>query len=106
MSKLKPTHPGEILREEFLLPMGISAYKVAKDLGVPTNRISSISNETRDISPETALLLSKYFGLSDDLWMNLQAHYDIECAKDAMKERLKNLPSIEYNHNSGTISYV
>jgi addiction module HigA family antidote len=106
MTKIKPTHPGEILREEFLLPMGISAYKLAKDLGVPTNRISSITNEIRDISPETALLLSKYFGLSDDLWINLQGHYDIECAKDIMKERLKNVPSVAYNQNSGTISYV
>ncbi len=91
MAKIKPTHPGEILREEFLIPMDISAYKVAKNLGVPTNRISSIANEERDISPETALLLSRFFGVSDDLWINLQAHYDIECAKDNMKERLKKL---------------
>lgn len=106
MAKIKPTHPGEVLREDFLLPMEISAYKLAKDIGVPTNRITAIINEERDISAETALLLSKYFGLSDDVWLNLQAHYDIECAKDGMKARLKNTPSIKYDASLGSVSYV
>ena len=91
MAVIHPTHPGEILREEFLKPMGLSAYRLAKDIGVPTNRITAIINEERDISAETALLLSRYFGLSDELWSNLQAHYDIERAKDALKTRLKRM---------------
>ena len=91
MTVLRPTHPGEILREEFLIPMGISAYKLAKAISVPVNRISAIIKEERAISPETALLLSRYFGVSDELWSNLQAHYDIECAKDNLREKLKTI---------------
>ena len=96
MTKIKPTHPGEVLREEFLEPMGISAYRLAKDIDVPVNRMTSIVNEERAISSETALLLSRYFGVSDDLWSNLQAHYDMECAKDTLKEKLKHLPTYKY----------
>lgn len=92
MKKIKPTHPGEILREEFLKPMEISAYRLAKDIGVPKNRITAIINEDRAISPETALLLSRYFGVSDSLWLNLQSHYDLECAKDALGSRLASIP--------------
>lgn len=91
MAVIKPTHPGEILREEFLEPMGISAYRLAKDIGVPVNRITAIIKETRAVSPETALLLARYFGVSDELWSNLQAHYDMECAKDSLKNRLKRM---------------
>ena len=93
MAHLNPTHPGEILREEFLIPMGISAYRLAKDIGVPVNRMSAIANETRAISAETGLLLSRYFGTSDSLWINLQAHYDMECARDGLKQRLKKIPA-------------
>ena len=96
MAAINPTHPGEILREEFLKPMGLTPYKVAKDLGVPKNRITAIVNEERGISPETALLLSHYFGLSDALWINLQAHYDMECAKDALREKLKGIRACKY----------
>ncbi len=92
MAQLQPTHPGAILREEFLVPMGISAYRLAKDIAVPVNRISAIVNEERAISAETALLLSRYFGTSDSLWINLQAHYDMECARDELKSRLKKVP--------------
>jgi len=92
MAAIKPTHPGEILREEFLKPMGISAYRLAKDIGVPVNRITAIIKELRAISPETALLLARYFCVSDELWSNLQSHYDMECAKDALKTKLKRLP--------------
>jgi addiction module HigA family antidote len=91
MPALKPTHPGEILREEFLKPMGISAYRLAKSIDVPVNRITAIINEDRDISPETALLLAKFFGVSDSLWMNLQQHYDLECARDALARKLKRI---------------
>ncbi len=96
MGAIQPTHPGEILREEFLLPMGLSAYRLAKDIGVPVNRIAMIVNEERAISPQTALLLSRYFGVSDDLWSNLQAHYELECAKDALKDKLKHLPTCRF----------
>ena len=92
MSVMKPTHPGEILREEFLKPMGITSYRLAKDIGVPVNRITAIIKEKRGISPETALLLSRYFGVSESLWASLQAHYDLERAKDALAEKLETIP--------------
>ncbi len=88
---MKPTHPGEILREEFLKPMGISAYRLAKDIRVPVNRITAIVNEERAVSAETALLLARYFGVSDAVWVNLQAHYDMECARDTLKRKLKSI---------------
>ena len=91
MSVIQPTHPGEILREEFLKPMGITPYRLAKDIGVPVNRITAIIKEQRRISAETALLLSRYFGVSDSLWANLQAHYNLEVAKDALGEKLKTI---------------
>lgn len=101
MSVISPTHPGEILREEFLIPMSISAYRLAKDIGVPVNRITAIINETRAISPETALLLARYFGVSDELWSNLQSHYDMECAKDALGAKLKRLPKYQPEDRAG-----
>jgi antitoxin HigA-1 len=93
MATLHPVHPGEILREEFLIPMEISAYRLAKDIGVPVNRISAITHEERAITAETGLLLARYFGTSDALWINLQAHYDMECARDSLKKRLKRIPT-------------
>ena len=91
MTVLKPTHPGEILREEFLKPMKLSAYRLAKEIGVPLNRITAIIKEERDISPETGLLLARFFGVSDSLWLNLQQHYDIEKTRDALGKRLANI---------------
>jgi antitoxin HigA-1 len=93
MSVIKPTHPGEILREEFLNPLGITPYRLAKAIGVPVNRITAIIKEQRGISPQTALLLARYFDVSESLWSNLQAHYDLERAKDALKDRLKTIPT-------------
>ena len=72
--------------------MGITPYRLAKDIGVPVNRITTIIKEQRRISAETALLLSRYFGVSDSLWANLQAHYNLECAKDTLEEKLKTIP--------------
>jgi len=83
--KLAPIHPGEILLEEFLKPMGISQYRVAKDISVPARRINEIVNGTRAISPDTALRLSRYFGLSERFWINLQARYNLEVEKDRLK---------------------
>jgi addiction module HigA family antidote len=87
--KLKPVHPGEILREEFLKPMGISQYRLAKDIGVPARRINEIVHETRAVSADTALRLSRYFRMSETFWINLQAHYDLEVQKDILGDRLE-----------------
>ncbi len=86
--KLPPIHPGEILMEEFLKPMGISQYKLAKDISVPARRINELVQGKRSITPDTALRLSRYFGLSERFWINLQARYDLEIKKDRLKERL------------------
>ena len=86
--KLPPIHPGEILLEEFLKPMGISQYRLAKDISVPARRINEIVHGTRAISPDTALRLSRYFGLSERFWINLQARYNLETEKDRLKDRL------------------
>ncbi len=87
-SKLNPIHPGEILLEEFLKPMGISQYRLAKDINVPPRRINEIVLGKRAITPDTALRLSKYFGLSERFWLNLQMKYDLEVTKDELEERL------------------
>ena len=86
--KLQPIHPGEILMEEFLKPMVISQYKLAKDISVPARRINEIVQGKRSITPDTALRLSRYFGLSERFWINLQARYDLEIEKDKLDDRL------------------
>ena len=86
--QMPPIHPGEILLEEFLRPMGISQYRLAKDISVPPRRINEIVHGTRAISPDTALRLSRYFGMSERFWLNLQGQYDLEVAKDRLKDRL------------------
>ena len=85
---LPPIHPGEILMEEFLLPLGVSQYRLAKDICVPARRINEIVHGKRAISADTALRLSRYFGMSDRFWINLQARYDIEKEKDLLADRL------------------
>jgi len=85
---LPPIHPGEILMEEFLLPLGVSQYRLAKDICVPARRINEIVHGNRAISADTALRLSRYFGMSDRFWINLQARYDIEMEKDLLADRL------------------
>jgi addiction module HigA family antidote len=80
--KIKLTHPGKILRVEFMEPVGLSAYALAKALDVPLPRVNDIVREKRSISPEMAVLLSAYFGTSDGYWINLQGHFDLEVAKD------------------------
>ncbi len=85
---LAPIHPGEILMEEFLKPMNISQYRIAKDINVPARRINEIVHGKRSITPDTALRLSKYFGLSERFWVNLQARYDLEIEKDRLKNKL------------------
>jgi len=89
MRDFPPIHPGEILLEEFLKPMEISQYRLAKDIGVPPMRISKIIRGQRGISADTALRLARYFGMSVDFWMGIQAHYEIESAKMALADRLE-----------------
>lgn len=86
---LPPIHPGEILLEEFLQPMEISQYRLAKDIGVSARRINEIVHGKRGISPDTALRLSRYFGLSERFWLNLQTRYDLEKAKDKLRGKLE-----------------
>lgn len=88
MTDFEPIHPGEILREEFLEPMGVSAYRLSKDISVPLTRITAILEGRRSISADTALRLSRYFGLSERFWSTLQANYDLDLAKDALGDRL------------------
>jgi len=86
--KLKPIHPGEILKEEFLSPMGISQYRLAKSISVPPRRINEIVKGQRSITADTALRLSRFFGLSERFWINLQSWYDLESEKDRLGDRL------------------
>ena len=87
--KIKPIHPGEILLEEFLEPMGISQYRLAKDISVPPRRINEIVHGKRSITADTALRLSRFFGTSERFWLNLQARYDLETEKDRLGKRLE-----------------
>ncbi len=86
---LPPVHPGEQLREEFLKPLGISAYRLAKDIGVPVTRIQDILAERRGITGDTALRLGRYFGTTPEFWLNMQRDFDLETAASALGERLK-----------------
>ena len=85
----EPIHPGEILLHEFLRPMGISQYRLAKDTSVPPRRINEIVHGKRAISADTALRLSRYFGTSERFWLNLQTRYDLEVQKDRLRGRLE-----------------
>ncbi len=88
-NKLEPIHPGEILLEEFLKPMDISQYRLAKSISVPPRRINEMIQGKRGISPDTALRLARFFGTSDRFWINLQARYDLEVARDRLGKRLE-----------------
>lgn len=92
MPKLAPIHPGEILNEEFLAPLGISQYRLAVDLGVPPRRINEIVLGRRGISADTALRLAHYFGNSGEFWMNLQSRYDLLLEQDRIGVSLANAP--------------
>ena len=87
--KIKPVHPGEILLEEFLKPMGISQNKLAVDIGVPPRRINEIVREKRRITAETALRLGRYFGISAQFWLGLQMDYDLDMEEDRLGEYSK-----------------
>ncbi|MBT4458976.1 MAG: HigA family addiction module antidote protein [Anaerolineae bacterium] len=86
--ELSPIHPGEVLLEDFLKPLGLSQYRLAKDIGVTPIRISEIVNGKRSITVDTAMRFARYFGTSADVWLGLQIDYDLESAKD-QEERIK-----------------
>ena len=88
-NKISPIHPGEILLEEFLNPMGISQYRLAKDINVPPRRINEIVLGKRSITADTALRLSEFFGLTENFWLNLQMKFNLEVEKDKLNGRLK-----------------
>jgi addiction module HigA family antidote len=83
-----PIHPGEVLREEFLESIGITQYRMAKDISVPPRRINEIVHGARAITADTALRLARYFGTTERFWMNLQTRYDLEVEKERLKGRL------------------
>jgi len=87
--KLAPVHPGEILLEEFLVPLGISQYRVAKDIRVPPRRINEVVRGQRSITADTALRLARYFRTTERFWLNLQTRYDLEVEKDRLGNRLE-----------------
>jgi len=86
--RLPPIHPGEILLEEFLIPIGISQYRLAKDISVPPRRINEIVHGKRGISADTALRLARFFGTTERFWLNLQTRYELEAQKDRLGMRL------------------
>lgn len=84
-----PIHPGEILIKEFLEPLGISQYRLAKDIGVTSRRINEIAHGRRAISADTALRLSRFFGMEAQFWMNLQSRYEMEVTRDQLQDKIK-----------------
>ena len=89
MNDRTPIHPGEILSEEFLIPMGVSQSRLARDINVPPRRINEICLGKRAVTPDTALRLARFFGMSAEFWMSLQQRYDLERAKDELETRLE-----------------
>ncbi len=87
-SRVTPLHPGEMLREEFMVPLGLSSNKLALDLRVPATRISEIVNERRGITVDTAFRLSRYFNMSPEFWMRIQAQYELEMLRDTVGARI------------------
>jgi len=86
---LSPIHPGEVLREDFMKPLGLSQYRLAHDIGVTPIRISQIVNGQRSITVDTAMRLARYFGTSAAVWLGLQVQYDLEIAENELSDRIK-----------------
>jgi addiction module HigA family antidote len=95
MSKLPPTHPGEVLREEFLAPLHLTAGAVARAIGVPRTRIERLAKEEVDVSPDTALRLARYFRTSAEFWMAMQYRYALESAADAIGDDLEKIEPLK-----------
>lgn len=94
----EPTHPGEMLLEEFLVPMGITQRELSKAIHVPYQRVNEIVNKRRGVSPSTALRLAKFFGMSEDFWVNLQLRWDLYRAKQADARELKTIKPLQEVH--------
>jgi len=88
---MQPVHPGEILFEEFLVPLALSQYQLAKEISVPPRRVNEIVHGQRRITADTALRLARFFGTSERFWLNLQARYDLEIEKDRLGSELDNI---------------
>jgi addiction module HigA family antidote len=86
--KMPPVHPGEVLAEDFLSPLGISQHKLARETGIPVTRINAIVRGERTITADTALRLGRFFGLAPETWLNLQNHFDLESQRAALGDRL------------------
>ena len=95
MSKLAPIHPGEVLMEDFISPLGITQHRVAVAIGVPPRRINEIVHGKRRVTADTALRLSRYFGTTDLFWINLQNRYDLEVEKDALGDVLDSIQPLQ-----------
>lgn len=93
--KLAPVHPGEVLREDFLIPMKLSPYFVARACGVPRTRIERLTREQTPITADTALRLARYFGTTPAFWMNIQAQYDLERAADELVDALRKIEPLK-----------
>jgi antitoxin HigA-1 len=92
--KLAPIHPGEVLQEEFLKPLGLSQYRLAKDVSVPARRVNEIVLGKRSVTADTALRLARYFGTTERFWLNLQTRYDLELERDRLGARLEREVSV------------
>lgn len=92
--KLPPVHPGEVLLEEFMKPLGLTQYRIAKDMSVPPRRINEIVHGKRAVTADTALRLARYFRTTERFWLNLQARYDLEVEKERLGSRLKREVSV------------
>lgn len=97
MERLNNVHPGEILMEEFLIPLNITAYRLSKELHIPQTRVSELLKGKRRITPDTALRLSSYFGNNAKFWLGLQDDFDIEETKDELKLELESIKLFNYN---------
>jgi addiction module HigA family antidote len=99
--KLAPVHPGEVLLEEFLTPLGISQYRLARDTSVPPRRINQIVRGARAVTADTALRLALYFGTTERFWLNLQAHYDLEVERERLGDRLEREVTVREDSGQG-----
>ena len=97
MKKLRNIHPGEVLKEEFLIPLGLSAYKLSKDIGIPQTRVSGILKGSRRVTADTALRLSKYFGNSAKFWLGLQDDFDLEEQEQIKSKELDTIEQYQSN---------
>lgn len=106
MTKLAPVHPGEVLMDDFIGPLGITQHRLAIAIAVPPRRINEIVHGQRRITADTALRLARYFGTSAQFWINLQSHYDVEVAADAMSEAIARIQPLATTHATGRTGSV